>query len=93
MIKFLQKDSHVFGAVIGIFLPILAYAFLYLINLALLALFNTDIFEYETTLRLISIFFNVVPLRYYLVKAKKEQTGRGVLLATFIYVIVYFSMY
>lgn len=93
MIKLLNKDSHGTGALIGILLPVLAYGLLILVNSLVKTIFNLDEFADDDTLRLIGIAFNLIPLRYYLVKAKKEQTGRGVLLVSFIYVVVYFSLY
>lgn len=93
MIKFFNKDSHGTGALIGLLLPLLAYGLLILVNSLVQTIFKLDEFAEDATLRLIGIAFNMIPLRYYLVKAKMEQTGRGLLLVSFVYVVVYFSLY
>jgi hypothetical protein len=36
---------------------------------------------------------NLLPLRYYFVRLKFENTGRGLLIATFAYIIAYFIIF
>lgn len=90
MEKLLNKDSHVTGVVIGLILPILgfllAYSLIYLLDL----LFNIHLSQYLQELKMVGIAFNLWPIRFYFVKKKYELTGRGVLLITFIYVLIYF---
>ncbi len=93
MAKFLKKDAHYIGVIVGLLVPVASYALLLLINKLVITLFSLDVFMRDETIRLIAIFMNSLPLRYFFVVAKKEQTGRGVLFVFLIYVIVYFSMY
>lgn len=93
MANFFKKDSHFVGVIIAVIMPVIAYGLLYVLNLLILRIFDLEVFLQDATMRLISIFFNALPLRYYFVVAKLEQTGRGVLFAFLIYTIVYFSMY
>jgi hypothetical protein len=46
-----------------------------------------------STVQLISIFSNLIIMRYYLMKLKFDFTGRGILLSTFILGIAYFAIH
>lgn len=84
----LKKDSIVFGALIGILLPFIIYAIIFYI----LKLFSTVQFENNLVIELISIGLNAIPLRYYFINLKYEKTGRGILLVTFLMIILFFSI-
>jgi len=86
----LKNDNNALGAIIGLLLPIAAFGLLYTINHFIITSCNLDMFMRDSTMKLLSIVFNVIPIRYYFLKLKFEQTGRGVLLVTFVYVVVYF---
>jgi hypothetical protein len=85
-----KKDTNLLGVLMGIFLPVMFYGFLFLINLLILSIFDLNFIIKQSTLQLISIFINLFPLRYYFVKLKYEKTGRGILLVTFMYLVFYF---
>ena len=85
-----KKDSHILGGLIGLFLPVFVYLLLVLIVYVVKTVFGVETSSYLGAMRLVSIAVNLLPLRYYFVKLKFELTGRGILLVTFIYVIVYF---
>lgn len=85
-----KKNSHFFGGLIGLVFPLLVYFLLILIAYVLNAVFSIETSAYIDKMRLISIVVNLILLRYYFVKLKFELTGRGILLVTFIYVLVYF---
>ncbi|MEA3477541.1 MAG: hypothetical protein U9R60_05135 [Bacteroidota bacterium] len=88
-----KRDSIIFGLLLGIVIPILAYAILYL-GLALVELLlSRDLLNERPALKLISIAFNLLVLRYYFVTLKFEKTGKGILIITFAYAIVYFIIY
>ena len=88
-----KRDSFIFGFLLGIVIPILAYAILYL-GLALVELLlSRDLLNERPALKLISIAFNLLVLRYYFVTLKFEKTGKGILIITFAYAIVYFIIY
>jgi len=86
----LKKDTYLLGVLMAIFLPVMFYGFLFLINLLILSIFDLNFIIKQSTLQLISIFINLFPMRYYFVKLKYEKTGRGILLITFMYLVFYF---
>ncbi len=90
MKKFLNKDSHLMGASIGLILPLLAFSVTYGISLIIDTIANTGLSNDPASFILIGIAFNLWPIRYYLVNKKFELTGRGILLLTFIYIVVFF---
>lgn len=90
MKSFFKRDSIWLGILIGIILPVLTYFLIYLI-------LNIVGGEHQTfrksTIYLLSIFINLAPFRYYIVKLKFDKTGRGILLDTFVMAIIYFIFY
>jgi len=89
----LKKDLWPVGLVIGLILPILFFAILFLIDLAILEFFGTQITKRFDYLYLLSISANLFPIRHYFVNLKFEKTGMGILLATIAEIIIYFFMY
>jgi hypothetical protein len=90
MVMDFKKDSRFLGGIIGLFLPIIVYLFFILIAYGTKSLFSIETSPYLNALRLVSIASNLIVMRYYFVKLKFDYTGRGILLVTFIYVLVYF---
>lgn len=90
MKKLIKRDSQGFGVIIGLILPIIAFGLIYVFNTLIMNLFNLDMFMRMSTIKLLSIVVNVLPIRYYFLVLKYDLTGRGVLLVTFVYVVVYF---
>lgn len=86
----LKKDSFIFGLLIGVVLPVLAYVILYYGGILLDELTAWEIIPDKDDIQLISIFVNLFPIRYYFVSLKFENTGRGILAVTFIMGILYF---
>ncbi len=87
---FLNKDSNTLGILIGLLVPVLFFGILLLLNMLIINVFKLDMFMRYSTIKLLSIVINVFPIRYYFVKRRLDQTGRGVLLVTFVYFVVYF---
>lgn len=85
-----KRNSLWFGALIGILMPMALYGLLY----GALVIYNRSASEplaFDTSLlQLISPVINLILIRYYFVNKKFDETGRGILLVTFIYVIAYF---
>jgi hypothetical protein len=89
-----NKDSMILGIVIGILLPLVGYAVLSWLNVTISEhVFSKPPVFRESTVQVISIFLNVFPFRYYMLKAKKDYTGRGILLVTFVVGLTYFFYY
>lgn len=85
-----KRDSHVFGAIIGLFLPVVTFLAFHFLSKLLVAFIDVDLSIYAFAIKLLSIAMNLIPMRYYFVNLKLDLTGRGILLVTFIYLVVYF---
>ena len=87
-----NRNSLLFGVLLGIGMPLLLFGLLY----AALAVYNSTAgspLEFDHTfLQLVSPIINLFLIRYYFVNKKFDDTGRGLLLVTFIYVIAYFVL-
>lgn len=85
-----NRNSLWFGVLIGILMPMGLYGLLY----GTMIIYNqsaTDPLVFDLSLlQLISPVINLFLIRYYFVNKKFDETGRGVLLVTLIYVIAYF---
>lgn len=85
-----KKDSHAFGALIGLFLPVITFLVFHFTSKLIMTAIDADLSVYAFAIKLLSIAMNLIPMRYYFIKLKMELTGRGILLVTFIYLLVYF---
>lgn len=85
-----NRDSLWFGILIGILMPIILYAVLYGALYLYASLSGSGLYFDHSLLLLISPVINLFFIRYYFVSKKYDDTGRGILLVTFIYVIAYF---
>jgi hypothetical protein len=92
MIAQFKKDQYGLGIFIGIILPVISFVMVYLFNLALI---SAGIVSYFLELKshfLVSMVINVIPIRYYFVNLKYDKTGRGLLLITFLLVMLFFAL-
>ncbi|MFT5970577.1 MAG: hypothetical protein ACI8ZO_001091 [Flavobacteriales bacterium] len=80
----LKKNNMWFGIIIGAVLPIISYLIIEL----LLSLANNESFR-ESTQQVVSITANVFLFRMYMVKWHKDETGKGILLATLVYAAIF----
>jgi hypothetical protein len=85
-----NRDSLWLGIVIGIIMPLLLYGLLYLGLLIYTHYAGIEAMLNETMLQIIAPVANLFFIRYYFITKKYEDTGRGVLLVTFVFVISYF---
>ena len=88
-----KKDSHTFGALSGLTIPVISYLIFIGIALLVQLFIDFNIKSIYPALKLAAIAINLLPIRYYFVSLKYELTGRGLLLVTFVYVIVYFWLF
>ena len=87
----LKRDNIAFGALIGLVLPAIFYGLLSLVSLFLeTGTTWTRPFEPDNML-IFALVINVIPIRLYFVNYKFDKTGRGVLLVTFLLMVVYFA--
>ena len=76
----------------GIVLPLVIY-FLALLTLSQYGYVEGLVYTLRPRVpALVAIVANLVPFRYYMVNKKFDRTGRGLLLATFLFVILVFSL-
>jgi hypothetical protein len=89
--KLLKSDHFVLGLGIGLATPLVLFFLLYLVNLFLFQINIARFFlEFQTHV-FISLFGNLLPIRYYFVNLRYDKTGRGVLLITFAIVLIFFA--
>ena len=89
-----KKDSMWQGIIIGIVVMVAGYFIIHYGNIWISDYFFSrgPIFR-ESTVQVLSIFLNVFPFRYFMLKTNKEYTGRGILLVTFVVGLTYFFYY
>jgi hypothetical protein len=63
-----------------------------LVNLLIAETYNESITIRQKTMLLLSIFINLIPIRFYFVNLKMDKTGRGILLVTFALMVLFFSL-
>ncbi len=85
-----NRDSFVFGLIIGLLIPAIGFVVFYLMDMLAQSLFSKDQICKTTIMQLVSFALNLLAIRYYFVNLKFEKTGRGVLFVTFIYLILFF---
>ncbi len=87
-----KKDSWTLGIIIGIALPLIVY-FLAILTFAQYGHVDGVIYTLRPRVpALVAIVANLLPFRYYMVNKKFDRTGRGILLTTFLFVILIFSL-
>jgi len=85
-----KKDTYWVGILIGTLAPLILYALLFA-GLSLYNRLSASPFKFDLRLlQLLSTIINLFFLRYYFVTKKYDETGRGILLVTFIFVIAFF---
>ncbi len=82
------------GIILGLVVMTGSWAVMYFLNtLGSEYFFNRPPVFQERTIQVIAIFMNVFPFRYFMIKADKEMTGRGLLMVTFVFGLAYFFYY
>jgi hypothetical protein len=88
----LKKDSIAFGALVGLILPGILFGILSLVAVLIETGSEwTRPFEPDR-LPLVALVINVIPIRIYFVTYKFDRSGRGVLLVTFLLMVVFFAV-
>ena len=89
-----KKDSMITGILIAIVVMVGGYFAMKYLNVFISDyFFNRQPVFRESTIRVLAIFLNVFPFRYYMLKTDYEYTGRGILMVTFIVGLAYFFYY
>ena len=89
-----KKDRMINGILLGIAIIVAGYFALSWLNVWISEYFfnKSPVFR-ESTVRVLAIFLNVFPFRYFMLRTNKELTGRGILLVTFVVGLSYFFYY
>jgi membrane protein YdbS with pleckstrin-like domain len=93
MFKFLKKDSFWLGLAVGTLLPLIVTVILYFVVISFPNSETGMQVLRTSTVFILGIVPNALLLRYYLVNLKADKTGRGILLVTFVFAIIYFVYY
>ena len=93
MVNKFKKDSMILGVIMGLVLPVIFYAILFSLFFIIREIFSLGNFITNNKIMLIAIFINLFPLHYYFVTLKFDQSGKGILLVTFIYIVAYFAIF
>jgi len=87
--EYLRKDNLAFGLLLALVISAALCASLWGISQIFPEAFSSRYLR-KQTLVMISIFANLFPFRFYMLKLKLEKTGRGILAAMFVLTILYF---
>jgi hypothetical protein len=88
----LNKDSWTLGVILGIVLPVIVYAILITLLSQYGYVENLIYTPRPKVPFLAAVAGNLLPFRYYMVNKKYDRTGRGLLLVTFLIVVLVFSI-
>ena len=91
--KFLYRDSLWFGAAMGVAIPFLSYLIIYNLNSYALKHFNKEQILTSGTMQLLAMSANIILFRLYMITWDKEQSGKGMLLATFLLAFLYIFLH
>jgi len=89
----LKQNSLPLGIAIGLILPVLFFAVLYIIDYSLFYFFGNHLTSQFDFLFLFSIIANLFPIRHYLVNLKFEKPGMGILAVTIVEIVLYFFLF
>ena len=81
-------DNFLFGLVIGAIVPVI---FIYFFNYLFLSYFKAEV--KEDTIYVLSVLFNFLIFRLYMINMNMDKTGRGILLSTFIHAFIYIYLF
>ena len=89
----LKKDTYLTGLLTGIRVPVIFYGLLYLIDILLFNTMGAHLTSQYHYLYLLSVAVNIILFRYCFVALKVEKTGKGILLVTIVYILIYFFLF
>lgn len=91
--NFFLQDKVWLGFIIGLLLPVIIYYGFEGLNIySSKAVFNKPVIFSKSTSQIIALFFNVIVFRLYMLRWEKDYTGRGILMATFLYALTFFYL-
>jgi hypothetical protein len=87
--RLLKKNSGWLGLALGLFLPVIIFSLIHLIDRQLAQDRGRAFIIRDDQKFVISVILNILIFRLYMVTWNLEQTGKGILGATFLYAIFY----
>lgn len=91
--KIFKRDQFFAGFVFGVAFPSIFYGALYLVDMMVVKIWNTHMFPQQNYLLILSLAINLFALRYYFVNLTYDKTGRGILIVTFLFALIYFAIF
>lgn len=83
-----NKNSYLFGILLGIAIPVLLFIVLYGLN-TMTGIFSHGIIVLSIKkMMFVSTALNILPIRYYILHKEVENTGKGILIITLILIII-----
>jgi len=92
LLSFIRKDSMLLGIIIGIVVPGIFYGIFELIFSNFINNETGKRYLERPIIMILAIAINALLLRYFLINRKADLTGRGILLVTFIFAIIFFVL-
>ncbi len=86
--RLLKQNSLLLGLGLGLAIPVILYGFM-----VWLTTFRPEASFDHDTLMVISITANVILFRQYMMKWDMEESGKGMLFATFVYAFIFFFFF
>ena len=77
----------------GVVIPLLSYSIIFSLNSFALTYFNKVQILTTGTMQLVAMSANIILFRLYMISWDKEQSGKGMLLATFVLAFVYIFLH
>jgi len=91
--KILRRDNIWFGMFIGLLIPVLAFLLFNYANSLALKHYNVDQIVKPVAIQLFAMCTNLPLFRLYMLKWDMEQSGKGMLMATFLLAFVYIFLH
>ncbi|MCB0805134.1 MAG: hypothetical protein KDC05_04995 [Bacteroidales bacterium] len=88
----IKKDFYFFGFVMGVLSPVVIFGILWILNLMLFKIGVAKFYLDKETHILLSLTGNLALIRYYFVNLGYDKTGRGILLITFAFILLFFAL-
>ena len=93
MLEKLKKDNFLFGVIVGLVVPFIAFTIVSGIDEYLAQAKGARVVIKDDTKYLIGVFFNLALFQIYMVSWKMDRTGRGLVAITFFLAIGYVVLF
>lgn len=94
MLKSFWKRDHLgFGVLLGLVVPMMAFWLVVAFDKAIVSWKNIPFLLTDDLKMVLAISFNFIFFRRFMVVLHRDRTGRGILLSTFLYAIIYLILF